>query len=82
MKISQREALRTRALLKKYEDRERRMRNGWLIEWPDGNVICRMKMDDNTRASIRTAAVLGFPVVATRNGDDVVFTAIKVEGMK
>lgn len=80
--ISQREAKRMRALLAKYQDRERWLRSGWLNEWPEGQSIARLSADDKTTTAVRTAGLLGFPVVATVNCDDVVFTAIRVEGIK
>lgn len=71
--ISQREARRMRRRLRELDG----MKRGWGKEWPEGKCILTARkgemLTEEDTAIIRTARLLGHPVVVTSEGDTLYF---------
>lgn len=63
MKISQREARALRKRVQFLEDRERTRQSRWTVDYPGGTNFHTFSVDNESAASIRTAAVLGHAIV-------------------
>jgi hypothetical protein len=81
VKISQREARRLRAQVKVREENDRKLRNGWLQEWPDGVHLLTVAKDEmigeEDVAIVRTARRLGHPVMVCDSGKELHFFGVK-----
>lgn len=76
--ISQREARRLRAEVKRLRQLIEAQRFAWR-EWPDGIYLGEMQPDAETMACVRTARRLDHAVVVTTDGDRVRLHAVRLQ---
>ena len=79
MRISQNEARALKRRVKQLEDERKLLHADWIGEYPSWKVVGRASVPTATHAGVRVARLLGHPVIAVEQGEEIAFFAVNIE---